>query len=311
MHWADSPTIRASVERSDSLPPRPLVTVGVPVFNGGRFLRPCLDSLLTQDFRDFVLVISYNASTDNTASICAEYLKRDSRVSYVRHSRNVGMYANIESLFRRAESKYFKLANADDFWAPNMLSVCVAELERDPTVVLSYPLTILVDPQGKVIERYEGRLHVLDSSPVVRFRRVLNEARLINQLQGVIRLDALKQVRPLMSHPLADRVLLAELSMHGKISQVPEYIYFRRMHAASSSFNRSSEDHQVRYVLPAGARNIRWHAWRYHLGLLRRVLCAPLHPAEKLALVTYLARTIVWDRKALLSELVTGGRRLA
>ena len=72
----------------------PLVTIGVPVYNGERFLAECLDSLLSQRFRNFVLLISDNASTDGTEKICQTYVKADSRVRYHRNRTNIGLYAD-------------------------------------------------------------------------------------------------------------------------------------------------------------------------------------------------------------------------
>jgi len=288
--------------------PAPLVTVGVPVFNGERYLSDCLDSLLGQDFEDFSLIISDNASTDGTEDISREYEKRDSRIRYVRNPKNIGMYGNITALFRLADTKYFKLANADDFWAPTMLRKSVDLLERDTSVVLCYPHTILVDKNRRVTQRYGKELHLLESEPVRRFKRVLSELRLVNQLQGVIRSAVLRRVLPLRDHTFSDRVLLAELSLYGRIYQLPDYLYFRRFHEDSSSFARASESHQIRHVYPEGTRNIRWESWRYHLGLIKRVLLSRLSPREQSDLLAFLMRNMFWERGALMGELSRWGR---
>jgi glycosyltransferase involved in cell wall biosynthesis len=91
------------------------VSIGVPVFNGGEFLRETLDSILAQDYTDFELIISDNASTDNTEEICRDYRARDSRIRYVRQSENIGGYNNYKFLLDSALGEYFMWSAADDY----------------------------------------------------------------------------------------------------------------------------------------------------------------------------------------------------
>ena len=278
------------------------LTVGVPVYNGERFLAQCLDSLLSQTYGRFVLLISDNASTDGTQEICQRYLKRDPRVRYHRNPSNIGMYGNFNRLLGLVRTPYVKLANADDFWAPTMLADAMQHLQDDPSLVLCYPRAVLVDEEGREIRRYDKPLHVMDDDPGVRFRRVLTELGLVNQLMGVIRTDPVRSMLPLMNHTLADRVFLAELSLHGKIMEHPEFQYFRRFHEESSSWNRASESHQLRRVFRAGTRRVHLATWKYHAGLVRRVLRSPLGFGARTDLLRFLGRRAVWDSPALISE---------
>ena len=86
---------RRSPGRGDSAMSGPRVSIGMPVWNGGRYIRAGLESLLGQTFGDLELIISDNASTDATQAICEEYAKRDSRVRYHRNARNIGLQANF------------------------------------------------------------------------------------------------------------------------------------------------------------------------------------------------------------------------
>ncbi|MDO8969426.1 MAG: glycosyltransferase family 2 protein, partial [Saprospiraceae bacterium] len=90
----------------------PPITVGLPVYNGSNTIRQVLNSLLSQSFTDFILVISDNASTDDTGTICQEYASIDSRVRYIRQSQNIGAEANFRFVFQAALSEYFMWAAA-------------------------------------------------------------------------------------------------------------------------------------------------------------------------------------------------------
>src|SRR5262245_55195681 len=111
----------------------PRLSIGVPVYNGQRFLRATLDSLLAQTFTDFELIICDNASTDGTEAICREYAARDPRVTYVRHDRNLGPAPNYNACFAHARGELFKWAAADDVVEPKFLQRCIEMLDSDPT----------------------------------------------------------------------------------------------------------------------------------------------------------------------------------
>lgn len=92
----------------------PKVSIGMPVYNGEKFIRGALDSLLVQTFTDFELIISDNASTDNTERICQEYAAKDNRIRYVRQLKNVGPVANFKYVLDEAVGVYFMWAAHDD-----------------------------------------------------------------------------------------------------------------------------------------------------------------------------------------------------
>ena len=99
----------------------PTVCIGMPVYNGANYIHEALDSLLAQTFTDFELIISDNASTDDTQAICEEYERRDSRIRYVRQSENKGAAENFRVVLDCAKANLFMWAAFDDLWAPNYL----------------------------------------------------------------------------------------------------------------------------------------------------------------------------------------------
>src|SRR5919112_5909956 len=103
---------------------RPRVTIGLPVYNGERFLEQALDGLLAQTFTDFELIISDNASTDRTPEICQAYAARDSRIRYVRQPENIGAGPNHNILVPMARGEYFKWASHDDLYDPDLVAKC-------------------------------------------------------------------------------------------------------------------------------------------------------------------------------------------
>lgn len=107
------------------LPRRPSVSIGLPVYNGEVFIRDALDSLLAQEYDDFEILISDDASNDKTQEICEDYALRYPRIHYVRQPLNIGAAKNFEYVLKNSRGKYFMWAAHDDMWAPTWLSTLV------------------------------------------------------------------------------------------------------------------------------------------------------------------------------------------
>lgn len=109
----------------------PQVSIGMPVYNGAKFIHEALDSLLAQTFTDFEMIISDNASTDETEAICREYAAKDQRIKYVRQAENLGAVANFQYVLDEATGEYFMWAAADDVWLPTFVMVCAGLLAKE------------------------------------------------------------------------------------------------------------------------------------------------------------------------------------
>lgn len=124
----------------------PRLTIGLPVYNGGPVLRTTIESLLSQTFRDFVLLISDNASTDETEAICREFAARDARVRYVRQPTNLRMHPNFEFVLAEAKSELFMWAAADDGWDNDWLKCLVGHMT--PGVAAAFGRCVLTASSG-------------------------------------------------------------------------------------------------------------------------------------------------------------------
>ena len=221
----------------------PLVSIGLPVYNGERYLEQAINSIISQDIEDFELIISDNASTDRTAEICRRFAERDGRIRYIRQRTNLGAAANYNRVFQLATGRYFRWAAHDDVMAPSLLRRCVEVLENSAgNVVLCYPKAILIDANGDEIGCYDDALNVSQPRPHQRLLHVLRNLRMCNAAFGVVRPEALRQTRLIGSFVASDMVLLAELSLQGQFRIVQERLFYRRRHEAASCFaNRSLE----------------------------------------------------------------------
>jgi glycosyltransferase involved in cell wall biosynthesis len=285
-----------------STPPR--VTIGIPVFNGERFLGETIASIEAQTFPHYEVIVSDNASTDGTEAICRAYAARDPRVRYVRNEHNIGAARNFCQLVALASCEYFKLANADDLCDPPLVAQCVAVLDAHPEVVLCYGKTTLIDDKGRVLDRYEDNLHLPQPRAAERFILALHRLRLVNVLQGVMRTAALRRTGQLGRYFGADTVLVPELTLHGQFHELPEFLFYRRMHAAALSSVKTVEG-AWSFWDPTVSRSGKApaEAWQHHFQLVRAALRAPLPLGQRIGLLRDLARQAIAVRRELLEEL--------
>ena len=113
------------------------IIIGLPVYNGEKTIRKTLDSVISQTYKEFKLIISDNTSTDSTQTICAEYVKHDKRIHYLRQNKNMGPLWNFLHLLNNAESDYFVWIAADDFWESTFLEKNISILDTKNDVVAS------------------------------------------------------------------------------------------------------------------------------------------------------------------------------
>jgi glycosyltransferase involved in cell wall biosynthesis len=280
------------------------VSVGVPVRNGARFLAETLDSLLAQSYADFELLISDNASTDETPEIGRAYAARDPRVRYLRSDVDLGLAGNYNRLFHEARGKYFKWAAADDLHEPDYLKCCVEVLDRDPSVVLAYGKSRFIDENGKPVEETDPGFDLQDESAHERLRYVIRSKRWVNAIFGLVRAEALGRTPLLPKYPSGDYIILGELALLGKFVEVPEVLFLRRLHPGASSQNLNDANWLAHFWNAGNSgvdgRLVLWSRSRGHAGTIMR---SGLSVGEKVSLSGSLLRTMVTRRRRLFAEL--------
>jgi glycosyltransferase involved in cell wall biosynthesis len=227
----------------------PCVSIGLPVFNGGKYLAETLESILRQTFSDFTLIISDNASADDTEEICCKYATRDCRIDYSRNTTNLGAAKNFNKVFELSSGRYFKWAAHDDLYAPEYLERCVEVLDTRSSVVICHTKAIYINEDDEEYRDWDDlldfrspdahkRFHDYISLPIPRW----------NAIFGLIRASELKKTPLIGSYVLSDQVLLGELTLRGEVYRVPAPLFFRRDHPslpAAMSKTRSTRIYAI------------------------------------------------------------------
>jgi glycosyltransferase involved in cell wall biosynthesis len=277
----------------------PTVSIGMPVYNGANYVRRSVQSLLAQDYEDFELLISDNASTDETESICRELAESDVRIRYFRNETNVGASRNYNKVFRLANGAFFKWAAHDDECHRTMLRRCVEVLERAPArVTMVYPLAELIDEQGKTLRPVLDRIESRDPRPHRRLARLLRSLSKCDPVFGLFKTEYLRKTRLIGPFFGADNVLLGELAMLGEIWELDEVLFRLREHRKRSMrANQSARARAAWYDPAAAQQSVVIPDWeRMVWELLKSARRSSLPPEEKLRCCLVILGIHYWRR---------------
>lgn len=211
---------------------QPLVSIGVPVFNGEKGLANALDALIGQSYQNLEIIISDNGSTDATSEICEEYVRKDSRIKYYRSPENRGLSWNYQRVADFSSGKYFLWATHDDIRELTYVSACVEKMEQcpDAAVCQSHVEVSALRREGSAsgkneilhtnnLDNFEGRTDMVDryNETLVNFPAM--------SLGGLLRTSFLRKAKKLQNVIGSDVGLMQEMSIYGRFVQVPKVLY--------------------------------------------------------------------------------------
>jgi glycosyl transferase family 2 len=299
---AQAPKAAASCGDKDRYP---LVSLGLPVYNGANYLAQAVESLLQQTYPNWELILSDNGSTDATEAICRAFAVRDSRIRYHREPSNRGATWNFNRVVELARGPLFRWAAHDDVCAPELLERCVAALAANPRAVLCHPRTRVIGPVGELLGDYGIRLRTDADRVGPRFHDLICVDHACFPIFGVIRMEVLKRTPLLGQYVGSDRNLLAELSMHGPFHEVPEFLFLRRDHPGTSTRQfPSAKDRRTWFKVEQRGPNLPTvrRAW----GYLESIARAPLGPADRLICLGILGKWSTLRFRSMLERNLTG-----
>jgi glycosyltransferase involved in cell wall biosynthesis len=231
----------------------PRVVLGMTLYNNARHLREAMASLLSQSYRDFILVLLDDASVDETESLAREIAAGDPRVRYFRHESRQAMVATwreVVEIGRRVapSAEYFAWTSDHDRWHPQWLERLVHELDADAGAVLAYPITRRISQEGVELDKGPRLFDTaVQASLPSRWRHMCHASvGAGDMVYGLMRLDALTKAGIFRRVLRPDRLLIAELTLYGRFRQVAEVLWYRR------ESNGTSVDRQRHTLVLAG-----------------------------------------------------------
>ena len=210
----------------------PLVTLGIPTFNRANMLKRSIESALRQDYGNIEIIISDNASTDETQQIAERYRREDKRVHYHRFSHNVGGTQNFAYVLSSARGGFFMWLGDDDWIDQCYVSHCVEQLIRTPALALASGVAHYYRggrriSTGQVFELLQNRWW---RRVIAYYKQVVDNG----MFYGVMRASQIKRVG--LSHTMGnDWRTIAAIASLGMTKVLPEVSIHRELGGASSS----------------------------------------------------------------------------
>jgi glycosyltransferase involved in cell wall biosynthesis len=238
------------------------VDIIIPAFNAAKYLPPALESVSSQTFEDWRILLVDDGSTDNTAEVVAPFLERfGSRMTYIKQN-NRGLPAARNTAIRASTAEFLALLDADDVWLPCRLSESVKILRERPQAGLAYGLITSIDQHGRPGATFQGNPRYAEGHiashiymrkvdlpcPTITFRRrCLDEVGLFDETMRATE----------------DRDLWLRIALRYEVAFVPEVLAYYRV-----SPNSMSTDPQR--MLQAQLQFIRKHYGSEGCGLRPR-----------------------------------------
>lgn len=209
----------------------PALTIGVPVYNGERYLAQALDGIRAQTLTDFRVVIADNASTDRTEEIARAAADADPRIQYQRRERNVGLVGNWNGLFTDTDGELFAWHSADDLAAPEFYATCVQLLRERPDAAAGCTEIELIDSNDEPLGPDPEHIRSDHPDRAARFAELASFRHYCQFYYGVFRRSMLARTRLMLPFFWSsDRLLLAELALQGPLVRHRQRLYFVRQH---------------------------------------------------------------------------------
>jgi glycosyltransferase involved in cell wall biosynthesis len=269
----------------------PVASVGMPVYNGEKYLEVALSSVLAQTLDDLEIIICDNASTDRTAEICQDYAARDRRIRYFRNPQNLGAAPNYNLALSHARGRYFKWLAHDDRMTPSYLAKTSRVLDERTDALLCNSVVSYIDQNGAPIGLYNSGLALADSpSASARFAWMVLHSHSCVDFFGLIRRDTLVRSLQHGSFHGADRALLAQLAIRGRLIQLPAPLVEMREHPNRYTRQNVSSADRAAWHDASKRGKITFPTWRLYAEYLKMVRTERMLPKERAGCYAALAR---------------------
>lgn len=212
------------------------VSICIPTYNYAHFLSQTIESVLSQTFSDFELLIVDNCSTDNTSDVVKKYSNSDQRITYFRNESNLGMVGNWNRCLQLATGEYIKILCADDLLEPLCIERSVIMLEANPNVILVTGARLLINesllPMGTLA--FSHTLQIISGFEVIN--KCLVYGNLIGEPSAAMfRRNNAGQVFNSHYKQLMDLEMWFRLLEQGDLASLPEVLCKFRLHSAQGT----------------------------------------------------------------------------
>ncbi len=287
-----------------------LVSIGLPTFNRAVTLTRAVDSLLAQKHQNFELIISDNASTDDTERICREYARTDGRIRYFRQEKNIGLVRQFGFLLSKARGDYFMQASDDDWWHPDFILRLKGVLDKHPEYGIAMSSLKQIHEDGSFMNEiiYDGSSDLLNFGYSRVFNAIVRKKPPAHFfIMGIFRMEVLRKLFWRPTEPVlgSDKIFVCEASLFTHFYSIPDVLWVRTSSLLPDAQRYTGDYKEIFTDNRAYLKHI-----RVAVSRLVRSPNIPLH--RKMFMLPFKIPFLIWHyKKHLLRELSPSGFKLA
>lgn len=209
------------------------IDILMATYNGEKYLKEQVESILNQTYKNIRLIISDDASKDSTPKILEEYRKKDDRIELYFNKENKGVVKNIEFLLEKVENEYYMLADQDDVWLPAKVEKSIETLKKQNADLVFGDLKV-VDKELKTIHESFNKYMLLDRkiNKYIETDRINYLYNCVTGCTVISKKEFIKDILPLPTiskYMIHDHWIGLMVSLNGKLAYMPEqYILYRQ-----------------------------------------------------------------------------------
>lgn len=263
----------------------PLVSVGLPAYNGSKTIGRALQALAGQTYPNIELIICDDLSTDSTLEICTNFAAENHWVRLERNTANLGAHHNMMKTLGLASGEYFLWADQEDYWMPEFIATLVAQFDGDSEVSAAMSATKVVYEDGTDarlvrtidVEVPQERSHIANALSVVTKRSSrLPKSQTNLFIHGLVRRrDFVKAHEAYPGTPLSERQIVCQLALAGRLVFVDSILFVQTAHRTPINVRRPATESLV------AARSRPFPRLRYMYGLGLSVIRSEIVPARR------------------------------
>ncbi len=207
---------------------QPSVTIGIPLYNEGKFIAETLLSAVDQSYPYLKILVSDNASTDNTLEIVRQIAANHTNISVISQPQNIGATNNFEFVMQNADTEYFCWLGGHDVLHPEFIQKAINTFLSNDNLSLVYPESQTIEEKGLLLNHFPNSK--IDTSSL---SLTTGPLKLLKNLGACTAIHGLYKTRQIQQYKIkeivgADGAVLYFISLKGKLKSLNEILYFRR-----------------------------------------------------------------------------------
>ena len=221
------------------------VDILLATYNGEKYLVEQLDSILSQTYSNFRLVISDDCSTDGTRKILEEYEAKDDRIELYFQEINLGVIKNFEFLLKKVENKYYMLSDQDDIWKENKVEKSVEKIALTESDLVYTDLEVVDENLNAIYESYWKLKNIYKK---IKKYNNFNALYLNNFITGCTVISKKEYIKDILPLPDTSKFVLHDywiplvVSQKGKITYIEEPLIKYRQHKNNKIGSKKQSD---------------------------------------------------------------------